>query len=427
MNKTIKKLRQGAGLRARIRLPGSKSITQRALIMASLADGESELTHALAAEDTVLTAEALRQLGVEVIWGEETVTVNPPEHRWAQPEAPVMLGNNGTCMRFLLSVAAVGEGRFLFDGSKRLRERPVGPILAALETLGATCHCLKQPGYPPVEVVGRGLNGGEILVDARQSSQFLSSLLIAAPCARQEVRIGWLEPLASLPYVTLTLAMMQQAGIRYHRTAANEIVIPAPQNYLAARFAVEGDCSSASYFWAAAALTGGEVHTHPLSQQSLQGDIHFLEVLGEMGCRISWEDEGVTVSGPDRLKPLDLDMNTMPDMVPTMAVVAAFAEGRSRIHNVSHLRVKESDRLHALATELGKFSVPVVEFPDGLMIEGGHVRPPQEGIEVYRDHRIAMAFALVGLCTDGVKIIGAEAVAKSFPSFWDLFERLGGD
>jgi 3-phosphoshikimate 1-carboxyvinyltransferase len=395
--------------------------------MASLADGESELTHALAAEDTTLTAEALRQLGVEVIWGEETVTVNPPKHRWAQPEAPVLLGNNGTCMRFLLSVAAVGEGRFLFDGSERLRERPVGPVLAALETLGATCRCLRQPGYPPVEVISHGLNGGEILVDARQSSQFLSSLLIAAPCARQEVRIGWLEPLASLPYVTLTLAMMQQAGIRYHRTATNQIVIPAPQNYLAARFAVEGDCSSASYFWAAAALTEGEVHTYPLSQQSLQGDIHFLEVLGEMGCRIAWEDEGVTVSGPDRLKPVDLDMNAMPDMVPTMAVVAAFAEGPSRIRNVSHLRVKESDRLHALATELSKFSVPVVEFPDGLVIEGGHVRPPHGGIEVYRDHRIAMAFALVGLCTEGVEIIGAEAVAKSFPSFWELFDRLGGD
>jgi len=422
----IKKLQPGFKIQAQIRLPGSKSITQRALIMASLARGESELTNALVAEDTILTTEALRQLGVGVTWKEETVTVNPPEHRWAQPEGPLYLRNNGTSMRFLLSLAAVGKGRFVFDGNPRLRERPVGPVLAALETLGATCRYLNQAGYPPVEIVGRGLSGGQILVDARQSSQFLSSLLIAAPCARGEVRIGWMGPVASLPYVTLTLAMMGQAGIHFRWMAANQITIPAPQDYLPVPYAVEGDCSSASYFWAAAALTGGEVYTYPVSQQSRQGDIRLLEVLEEMGCGVSWENEGVRVSGPDHLQPVDLDMNAMPDMVPTLAVMAAFAQGRSQIRNVPHLRVKESDRLHAIATELDKFAVPVDEHADGLVIEGGQVLSPKDGIEVYKDHRIAMAFALVGLCVEGVEILGAEAVAKSFPSFWDLFERLAG-
>jgi 3-phosphoshikimate 1-carboxyvinyltransferase len=425
MNKAIKKLQPGFRIQAQIRLPGSKSITQRALIMASLAMGESQLTNALVAEDTVLATEALRQLGVTVTWNEETVAVKPPEHRWAQPEAPLYLRNNGTSMRFLLSLAAVGEGKFVFDGNQRLRERPVGPVLAALETLGATCRCLNQAGYPPVEIVGNGLTGGEILVDARQSSQFLSSLLIAAPCAKQEVRIGWMEPIASLPYVSLTLAMMGQAGIRFRWTAANQITIPAPQDYLPVHHTVEGDCSSASYFWAAAALTGGEVYTYPVSQQSRQGDIHLLEVLEEMGCSVSWEKEGVRVKGPNHLEPVDLDMNAMPDMVPTLAVMAAFARGRSQIRNVPHLRVKESDRLHAIATELARFAVPVVEHPDGLVIEGGKVLSPKDGIEVYRDHRIAMAFALVGLCVEGVEILGAEAVEKSFPSFWDLFDRLG--
>jgi 3-phosphoshikimate 1-carboxyvinyltransferase len=426
MNKAIKKLQPGFRIHAQIRLPGSKSITQRALIMASLARGESELTNALVAEDTILATEALRQLGVAVTWKGETVAVKPPDHRWTQPETPLFLGNNGTSMRLLLSLAAVGEGRFVFDGSPRLRERPVGPVLTALETLGVTFRYLDQSGYPPVEIVSGGLSGGEILVDARQSSQFLSSLLIAAPCARREVRIGWLEPVASLPYVLLTLAMMEQAGIRFRWTAANKVAIPAPQEYMPMIQGVEGDCSSASYFWAAAALTGGEVYTHPVSQQSLQGDIGLLKVLEEMGCSVSWENEGVRLRGPDHLQPVDLDMNTMPDMVPTVAVMAAFAHGRSRIRNVSHLRVKESDRLHAIATELAKFAVPVDEHRDGIVIEGGKVLSPKDGIEVYKDHRIAMAFALVGLCVEGVEILGAEAVAKSFPSFWDLFERLGG-
>ncbi len=425
MNKTIGKLDPGFKINARIRLPGSKSITHRALIMASLAAGESAITNALAAEDTHLTAEALRHLGVGVEWDEERLAIKPPTHRWAQPEGPLLLGNSGTSMRFLLSLAAVGEGKFIFDGAQRLRERPVGPVLEALVALGATCRYLDRPGCPPVEIVGSGLHGGEIMVDARQSSQFLSSLLIVAPCARTEVRIGWLEPIASLPYVMLTLGMMAQAGIRYSWKAANEIVIPAPQNYRPVPFAVEGDCSSASYFWAAAALTGGEVFTHPLTRQSRQGDLRLLEVLEEMGCSISWEQDGVRVSGPGHLHPVDLDLNAMPDMVPTVAVLAAFARGRSRIANVAHLRVKESDRLQAVAAELGKFGVPVEEFPASLVIQGGRVVPPQSGINVYDDHRIAMAFALMGLRVEGVIIQGAEAVAKSFPSFWDLFESLG--
>jgi 3-phosphoshikimate 1-carboxyvinyltransferase len=284
---------------------------------------------------------------------------------------------------------------------------------------------LNEAGYPPLEIVSHGLNGGEIQVDARQSSQFLSSLLIASPCARGEVRIGWLEPIASLPYVLLSLGMMEHAGIHFQWTAANQITIPAPQSYLPIPYEVEGDCSSASYFWAAAAITGGEVHTGPLSAQSQQGDLRLLEVLKGMGCSVSWERDGVSVGGPKQLLPVDLDMNAMPDMVPTVAVLAALAQGRSRIRNVAHLRVKESDRLHALATELDKFAVPLEEHQDGLLIHGGIVLPPQGGIMVYDDHRIAMALALLGLCVEGVEIHGAEAVAKSFPTFWELFESLG--
>lgn len=424
MSNTVKTIEPSGRVQAKIRLPGSKSITHRALLMAALANGDSEIRNPLSAEDTHLTAEALRRLGVKVVWEGETILVSPPEKRWSQPDGPIHLGNSGTSTRLLLAVAAAGTGTFVFDGTPRLRERPIGPVLDALEKLGAGCSCLASPGCPPVEIAGRGLSGGDVTVDASQSSQFLSALLIAAPLARDEMRIRWRRPVASFPYVALTLSMMKAAGIEYSRLGDEGIVIPAPQAYPPLHWTVEGDCSSASYFWAAAALTRGEVHTSPISRQSPQGDSRLLEVLKQMGCEIAWEGDGVRVTGGERLDPVDLDMNQTPDMVPTLAVLAAFARGRTRIRNVAHLRVKESDRLHVVALELGKFGVPVQELPDGLVIEGGNVQPPSSPIESHDDHRIAMAFAVAGLRVKGVTINGAEAVAKSFPSFWELFENM---
>jgi 3-phosphoshikimate 1-carboxyvinyltransferase len=424
MSKKIKKIKPVSKVKADIRLPGSKSVTHRALLMAALADGKSRISNPLFAEDTLLTAGALRQLGVTIDWREDMAVVTPPQKRWIQPNDPILLGNSGTSMRLLPALAATGSGRFLFDGTSRLRERPLGPILEALKTLGVNYKCLNQPGYPPVEIISEGLHGGEVVVDARQSSQFLSALLIASPCAREEIRIGWLEPAASFPYVELTLSMMEQMGIEYQRLSSHQVRVPAPQPYRAFSYTVEGDCSSASYFWAAAALTGGEVYTYPISPASSQGDCRLLEVLKEMGCRVQWEDEGVRIMGSGRLNPVDLDMNKMPDMAPTLAVLAACANGRSRIRNVAHLRVKESDRLSVVAQELSKFSVPVEELEDGLVIDGGRILSPEKNIEAHDDHRIAMAFALLGLCIEGVEIHGAEAVAKSFPTFWDVFEQL---
>ncbi|GLI35449.1 3-phosphoshikimate 1-carboxyvinyltransferase [Desulforhabdus amnigena] len=424
MSKTIKKIEPVSRVKARIRLPGSKSVTHRALLMAALAQGESQIKNPLVAEDTLLTAKALEQLGAEMQWGEQIVRVIPAQKRWKEPHGPIFLGNSGTSTRLLLAVAATGTGEFLFDGSPRLRERPIGPILEALKTLGVQCQCLGQEGYPPVKIISRGLAGGEVWVDAGQSSQFLSALLIASPCARKEMRVGWHEPIASFPYVALTLSMMEEVGIEYRWSGTNRIIVPAPQPYPALKYTVEGDCSSASYFWAAAALTQGEVYTHPISPGSSQGDCRLLEVMENMGCRVQWEEEGVTVSGPERLKAVDLDMNKMPDMVPTIAVLAAFAEGHTRIRNVAHLRVKESDRLHVVAMELSKLGVPVRELPDGLEIDGGHAHTPDTGLEAHDDHRIAMAFALAGLCVKGVEIHGAESVAKSFPTFWDVFAQL---
>lgn len=424
MNKRIRKLDPDRTLNAHVPIPGSKSITHRALMMASLAKGESEIANALTAEDTLLTAKALQQLGVTLKWEEDLVRIIPPEYRWKRTEAPIWLGNSGTSMRLLLSLAAAGEGTFTFDGTERLRERPVGPILEALGNLGVSFRYLRQSGCPPVELVSKGLKGGQTVVDARRSGQFLSSLLMAAPLAERDLIIGWMEPAASFPYVRLTLDMMAEAGIVHERQGPDRIRVPAPQTYGGLRMTVEGDISSASYFWAAAAMSRGRVRTFPLRRASLQGDLLLLDVLQSMGCRVSWDADGVTVEGPPELAPVELDMNAMPDMVPTVAVLAAAAPGLTRLRNVAHLRIKESDRLRALATELTKFDVTVRELPDGLVIHGGAPKPPKTVVDSHDDHRIAMAFAVLGLYTGGVEIAQAETVGKSFPNFWQRLEDM---
>ncbi|HAA03897.1 MAG TPA: 3-phosphoshikimate 1-carboxyvinyltransferase [Syntrophobacteraceae bacterium] len=418
----IRQIESIARIGGQVHLPGSKSVTHRALLIAALADGESRIRNPLRAEDTLLTAQALEQLGVELLWEQDAVRVRPPKLRWSEPAAPVQLGNSGTSMRLLAGFLAAGRGRFVLDGTDRLRERPIGPVLEGLAEQGVRGHFLGQGGYPPVEMVTTGLQGGEIEIDARQSSQFLSSILVVAPCAPRDMVVSWMEPVASLPYVHLTLAMLEQWGVTYHWLGSNRVRIPAPQVYRAQDYLVEGDCSSASYWWAAAAITGGEIVTAPVTSEALQGDCRFLEVLERMGCTIHWGEKSVRVQGPERLNALDLDMNAMPDMVPTLAVVAAFAEGTTRIHNVAHLRIKESDRIAVVAMELSKLGVVVKELPDGLVIRGGGARGA--AIESHNDHRIAMAFAIAGLRIPGLTIHGAEAVAKSYPTFWEEFTRV---
>ncbi len=424
MNEILKPIQRATEVTGEVRLPGSKSITHRALLMAALADGSCEIYNPLFSQDTEFTANALRMLGAKISWEKGRVMVDPPAVRWTRPDKAIFLGNSGTSMRLLPAVAAVGQGAFLFDGTARLRERPLGPVLDVLESRGVECRCIGEKGFLPVEVISNGLPGGEVWVDATQSSQFLSAFLIAAPCAGGDMVVGWKNPVASFPYVALTLAMMEELGIRFEWINDHQIRIPAPQPYKPFRYTVEGDCSSASYFWAAAAITGGDVRTYPVFPGATQGDCGLVSVFECMGCRIVREDDGVRVLGPEALLPVDMDMNSMPDMVPTLAVVAAFAQGTSHIRNVAHLRVKESDRLHVVALGLKKLGVSVEELEDGLIIHGGKLESPQEPLPAHDDHRIAMAFALAGLRVDGVQILGAESVAKSFPDFWQLFDGL---
>ena len=413
-------------IKAEVSVPGSKSITQRALIAAALADGESTLIGPLESEDTQYTAGALQQMGV---------TVDKEKHRWtllgnggkiATPGKEIFLGNNGTATRFLTSVAALGTGIFKISGDKRMAERPILPLMQALKGWGVDIASINNNGCPPLLIKADGLSGGKTILPEGKSSQYLSSLLLVGPYARQEAELDVEGEILSLPYVFMTLAVMDAFGIRVEANEAlNSYKIPQGI-YKAREYAIEGDASNASYFYAAAAVTGGEVTVPNVPVPSLQGDAAFVALLARMGCQINKTGEGLMVSGPQELKGITIDMADMPDVVPTLAVVASQAKGRTTIKNIAHLRIKECDRLHVMAVELAKMGARVRELDDALIIEGKDPDVPMHGAEIntYNDHRIAMSFAVAGLTVPGVKVLGEECVVKSFPDFWKRFALL---
>jgi len=410
---------------AEITVPGSKSITQRALAVAALADGVSRLVGPLDSEDTRLFRNALAELGIAVEETGDVWSVRGAAGGFHAASGDIFMGNNGTGIRFLVSMVALGSGQYLLSGTERMAERPIWPLLEALRSWGADARSVYGTGCPPVRIDARGLSGGETVLSAAKSSQFLSSLLIVAPYTREPARIRLEGPLVSRPYVDLTLAVMASFGAGV-KEEAGVFFVPRGR-YRAREYHVEGDASSASYFWAAAAVTGGRVTVRNIPEHSLQGDAVFADILGRMGCGVEKGPGGVTVSGPSggtSLSGLDIDMGEWPDVVPTLAVVAAFAQGRTVIRNVGHLRIKETDRIRAVATELARLGARVEEMPDGLVIDGGM---PIGGARVrtYDDHRIAMAFAVAGLRVPGIEIEDPECVKKSFPGFWEVWKGMG--
>jgi 3-phosphoshikimate 1-carboxyvinyltransferase len=410
-------------INATITLPGSKSFTHRALIAAGLAAGESTLINPLKAEDTLLTAQALRQLGVELDWQNDQCRVRGVGGYLDVPVNSLDLGNSGTSMRLLTAVAALGQGRYRLSGSERLCQRPIQDLLDALALLGVEAVSERGNCCPPVVINGRGLAGGSTRVAGTISSQFLSALLLIAPYACRDVEVTVVGKLVSRPYVDITLSVMSDFGIAYFRQGYNYFSIPAGQRYQGRTYTIEGDASSASYFLGAAAITGGRVKLANLNLPSCQGDSNFIGILERMGCRIESSENGLILQG-GILQAVQVDMSTMPDLVPTLAVVAAFAQGETIISGVPHLRHKESDRLQAVATELAKTGIKVSETKDGLVILGG--QPHGALIETYNDHRIAMSFALLGLKVPGIVIADENCVAKSFPDFWKYFDSLRG-
>lgn len=415
-------------IHAVVRIPGSKSITHRALITASLANGKSRIEDFLACEDTLYTASALRNMGIEISMNGSHVSVfgTGGNFKTASEKKEIFLGNSGTSYRLLLSLAALGRGEYIFTCSSRMRQRPIGDLVKALRDLGVDASFIQKQGYPPVSIKGNGIRGGRITIPGNISSQYISSILLSGPYAEKEVEIEVTGNLVSRSYVGLTLDVMRRFGIHVDRSDYRSFRVGVEKRYRPCRFSIEGDVSSASYFWAAAAVTGGRVVTeniHPHTTR--QGDIAFLDILEEMGCHVEKQQDRVIVQGR-AVSGMEADMGAMPDMVPTLAAVALFAEGKTVIRNVSHLRYKESDRLSDTAHEWRSLGGKVEELEDGLVIHGG---PRLTGTEVdpHNDHRLAMSLAIIGLKTGGVRIRDEHCVEKSFPSFWKLWDTLSNE
>jgi 3-phosphoshikimate 1-carboxyvinyltransferase len=409
---------------ASIEVPGSKSLTQRALIAAALAKGTSTLLGPLESEDTKYSSGALMQMGIAMDKGKEWLVHG--NGGLIQPSGePIFLGNNGTATRFLTSVASLGNSEYIIDGDQRMHQRPIGPLMAALRGWGVDITAVKGTDCPPLCINGRGLAGGSTVLPEGKSSQYLSSLLLVAPYARKPAILKVEGEVLSKPYVAMTLSVMDAFGISVECTPDFSFFSVPQGCYRAREYQIEGDASNASYFWAAAAVTGGRVTVTNVPVPSLQGDAMLVPLLGRMGCEVSRTGNGITLQGTERLEGIRVDMGDMPDVVPTLAVVAAFAHGRTVIENIAHLRIKECDRLSAVAAELTKLGVKVEEQEAAMIIHGeGGAGLRGAVIETYEDHRMAMSLAVAGLRIPGVQITGEECVAKSFPDFWERFSLL---
>lgn len=406
-------------------VPGSKSYTNRALIIAALGRGTSTLAGALASDDTRVARDALGQLGVAIEETGSTICVRGQEGRFRNPGRPLYLGNSGTSTRFFTALLTLADFPCTITGNARMQQRPIADLLQALRGLGADVASIAGNGCPPVRIGAQRLQGGTTAISGAISSQFLSALLMVAPYARQDVLLEVQDTLVSIPYVAMTLDIMAHFGVSVHHENYERFVIAGQQCYQGQAYLVEGDASSATYFWGMAALLGQRMTIRNIPPASAQADLRFLHVLERMGCAVS-RHHGLVVNGPDALQPLGtIDLNDLPDAAMTVAVLAAFCKGKTRICNVSNLRVKETDRLHALTTELKKIGVAVEEFPDGLSIDGNPDAMHGADIETYDDHRMAMCFGMAGVRLPGLHIQDPSCVSKTYPEFWNDLQSLG--
>ncbi len=403
-----------------VRPPGSKSITNRALICSALSNGISRLSGVLDSEDTRVMVEGWRKLGLTIQWDEAQgkLTVKGCGGKLPNERADIFVANSGTTIRFLTAALAACHGEFILDGVPRMQQRPIEDLLLGLRQLGADVTSINAtlPNCPPVLIRADGLVGGTAKIAGNVSSQFLSGLMMAAPYARTSVQIEIVGELVSKPYVAMTAAVMKSFGCEIVDFGDGRYEIPAPRRYQAQDYAIEPDASAASYFWGTAAITGGCTRVVGLSRTALQGDVGFVEVLARMGCRVEYGSDWIEVSGRAS-RGIDVDMNAVSDTVQTLAAVALFAESPTRVRGVAHNRHKETDRIGDLATELRKLGATVDEHEDGLTIYPGKLRSAE--IETYNDHRMAMSLALVGLRQEGVVILNPRCVEKTYPNYFE--------
>jgi len=406
--------------------PPSKSYTHRAVILASLAAGESIIENPLLSDDTLYTINACRYLGADIeLKGDRLKIIGTGgQIKVAPARQRIFVGNSGSTIRMVAPLAALGQTKVVFDGDSRLRQRPIGDLLSALQNLGAHARSLNNNGCPPVEIQGGKFNKSEVIIPGQVSSQHISSLLMIAPYTEGGLRIKIADGLNSKPYIDITIDVMRAFGVEAVNQDYNEFIVEGGQRYKARNYQIEGDYSSAAYFFAVGAIGGKPVTVKNLRIDSVQGDRHFLTILSEMGCSVEHQKEHIKISRNQELAGITIDMGDYPDLVQTVAVVAAYAAGKTKITNIGHLRFKETDRISDTAAELVKMGIKVNVTENTMTVYGG--KPKGTEIEAHADHRMAMSFTIAALFAEGDSIIsGAEAVSKSYPRFFADLKKLG--
>ena len=409
-----------------VNLPGSKSFSNRALLLAALAEGTTKITNLLESDDTAHMLNALKQLGIKYTLSDdktECIVVGNGGPVNSENFEELFLGNAGTAMRPLCAALCLGKGSYLLTGEPRMKERPIGHLVDALRQAGAHINYIETEGYPPLQIEANGLSGGNVEIEGAISSQFLTALLFAAPMAKEDMTISILGELVSKPYIDITINIMKTFGVDVINENYEKFRIKGGQTYKAVdSFMVEGDASSASYFLAAAAIKGGTVKVRGIGKKTVQGDVAFAYVLEKMGAKVEWGDDFVSVT-KGQLNAVDMDFNHIPDAAMTIATAALFAKGTTTLRNIYNWRVKETDRLFAMATELRKVGAQVEEGEDYLTIT-----PPKvlkhAAIDTYDDHRIAMCFSLLALDPVSVTINEPECTAKTFPTYFEVLESI---
>lgn len=410
-----------------VTIPGSKSLSNRILLLATLAQGKTEVSNLLDSDDINFMLTALKKLGIDFELSDDKslCTVQGLGGPINSTEAvELFLGNAGTAMRPLTAALCLGEGEFTLTGEPRMFERPIGHLINALQQAGADVEYLKEDGYPPLKINSKGLQGGRVEIQGSISSQFLTALLMAAPYAKTDMEIVVIDELVSKPYIEITLHLMKLFGVEVENNNFESFKVKAGQTYQSpGRIMVEGDASSASYFLAAAAIKGGTIKVNGVGTSSVQGDVKFADVLEMMGADVEWAEESITVTHAGKLKAVDVDLNHIPDAAMTIAAAALFADGTTTIRNIYNWRVKETDRLSAMATELRKVGATVDEGEDYIAVE-----PPAEissaAIDTYDDHRMAMCLSLAAMGKSDIIINDPGCTAKTFPTYFDLFESV---
>ncbi len=412
-----------------IKAPPSKGHTLRALFVASLADGKTILKNPLLAEDQHYAIRALKKFGIGFSIKNNKVEVSGSGGNLKLPDEKIFIGNSGLCARFFSSFAALApDGKIIIDGVKRMRDgRPIQDLINALQQLGVKIRSISGNGCLPIEIAGKSFLGGRTKLKGGISSQYFSSILISAPYGKKNTTIECSGKISSRPYIDITQQMMEDFGVKMINTKYKKFFIKNNQRYRARTYQIEGDYTNSSYFMAATAICGGKIRIGNLRSDSAQGDKIFPELLKKMGCQVKKGKQEIEIKCMGKLKPIKkIDMNFYPDLVPTLAVVSAFIKGKTEIYNIGHLRFKECDRLMAMATELRKIGVKVKEKKGGLVIEGDPQKIRGAAIDCYNDHRIAMAFSVVGLKTPDIIIKNEECVKKSFTDFYRTFKKIGG-